>query len=276
MTLAYAIVALATTQDPGAWIVRPATPTVGDTVWLERRIATPAAWSVRPGPLSPTGDVAPLGDPLVRPAAGGWVIRYPVVAWSAGGHSVELPLLWRLGPMGEADSAPGGIAAFTIVSVLPDTGRAAPRPALAPVRAHGRRPLWPVAATAVAVGALALTLRWRRRAPRTAAGPPQAPLEGEVGDAVWLGVGEPRAVAARAAAQLRAAVARAVPAAHPGLTTEECLAALARAPAGVAFDEVADVLRGLDQAAFASVPDGEVAALAGRARGLAAGTGAPR
>jgi hypothetical protein len=274
--LPLALAAWAAMQEPGAWTVRPAAPTVGDTVWLERRIPTPADWSVRPGRLGLGGDVEPLAAPAVRPEAGGWVVRYPVVAWTPGPHAVELPLLWRLGPMGEADSEPGGIAAFRVVSVLPDTGRPEPRPARAPVRAAHRRPVWPAATALLALGLLAATLRWRRRGPRGGAGPVPAPSEGEVDDAAWLGVGEPRAVAARAAAQLRAAVARAVPEAHRGLTTEECLAALACAQPGRAGDELAEVLRGLDRVAFASAPEGEIAALAGRARALAAGTGRRR
>lgn len=258
----------AAVQDPG-WTVRPAAPTVGDTVWLERRVTAPAGWSVRPGRLAPGGAVEPLGDPVAVRDASGWLVRYPVVAWTTGPQAVSLPVLWRLGPGGGADSGAAGVAAFTVASVLPDTGTPAPRPAREPLRLGRRSALAPVAAMFLAAGLLAGAVRWRRRQPRPERPAPQVPVEREVPERDWIAAGERAAVAARAAAELRAAVARSVPEAHVGLTTEECLDAMARARPGVALAPVAAALRTLDEVAFGGAPEPDVAAIAVQARLLA-------
>ena len=258
----------AAVQDTG-WTARPAVPTVGDTVWLERRVTAPAGWSVRPGRLAPGGVVEPLGDPLALRDSSGWLVRYPVVAWTTGPQEVTLPVLWRLGPGGEADSGAAGLAAFRVASVLPDTGTPAPRPARDPLRLGRRSALFPAAAVFLAAGMLAGAVRWRRRRPRPERPPPQVPVEREVPDRDWIAAGEPAAVAARVAAELRAAVARAVPEAHAGLTTEECLAALARARPGPGLEELAVALRTLDGVAFGGAAGTDVAALAVRTRTLA-------
>jgi len=258
----------AVAQDTG-WTARPATPTVGDTVWLERRVTAPAGWSVRPGRIPPGGAVEPLGDPLALPDSGGWLVRYPVVAWTTGPQAVTLPVLWRLGPGGEADSAGAGLSTFTVTSVLPDTGTPAPRPARDPLRQGRHGPLFPLAAIVLAAGLLAGAVRWRRRRPRATQPPPQVPVEREVPDRDWIAAGERTAVAARAAAELRAAVARAVPEAHAGLTTEECLAALARARPGTGLEGVATALRTLDGVAFGGAFGTDVGVVAVQARALA-------
>lgn len=264
-----AVLALWTVVQDTGWTARPATPTVGDTVWLERRLTAPAGWSVRPGRLAPGGAVEPLGDPVALRDSSGWVVRYPVVAWTAGPHAVTLPVLWRLGPGGEADSAEAGLAAFTVASVLPDTGTPAPRPARDPLR-QGRHGVgFPAVAVVLAAGLLAGAVRWRRRRPRPERPAAQVPVEREVPDRDWIAAGERAAVAARAAAELRAAVARAVPTAHAGLTTEECLATLARARPAVALEAVTATLRTLDGVAFGGAPGTDVAALAVQARALA-------
>jgi len=258
----------AVVQDT-AWTARPAAPTVGDTVWLERRVTAPAGWSVRPGRLAPGGAVEALGDPVALRDSSGWLVRYPVVAWTAGPQTVNLPVLWRLGPGGEADSGAAGLAAFTVASVLPDTGTPAPRPARDPLRQGRRTALFPIVAIVLATGLLAGAVRWRRRGPRQGRPAPQVPVEREVPDRDWIAAGERAAVAARVAAELRAAVARAVPEAHAGLTTEECLDALARARPAMALEGVATALRTLDGVAFGGAPGTDVAALAVQSRALA-------
>ena len=270
MRAALALAAWAAVQAPGGWVPRPGTASVGDTIWLERRIATPPGWGVRPVRLAPGGTVEPLGDPVVRRDSAGWVVRYPVVAWTAGRQRLELPLLWQLGPFGEADSMPGGVAVFDVVSVLPDTGDPVPQPPRPPLRHRLRRPWWPVGAAVLAAAALGAGLRWRRRAPRLDRGVVSVVRDEEPPDAVWLAAGEARAVAARASALLRTALADVVPDAHGGLTTDECLVVLARARPGAELDDIAAVLRGLDRAAFGPTDASDVAALAERARTLAA------
>ena len=58
----------------GGWIARPNTPTVGDTIRLERTIVAPPGWRVRAGRL-PSGSVAdPLSEAVVSAssAPGAW------------------------------------------------------------------------------------------------------------------------------------------------------------------------------------------------------------
>jgi len=44
------------------WTATPPQPTVGDTIYLERRIATPTGWRVRAGKIEATGN--PVAEPL--------------------------------------------------------------------------------------------------------------------------------------------------------------------------------------------------------------------
>lgn len=211
-----------------------------------------------------------LGEPVVVRAVDRWVVRYPVVAWRAGPHRIALPPLWRLGPDGRADSLAGGSVAFELRSVIPDTVKAPqPRPAVDPLRAESRHPL-PLAIALLASGALlAAGLRWRRRPPRAAPAAPPPAARPVVPDARWLAAVEPKAVAARAAGAVRIALARAVPAAHEALGTEECLAIVARERPGAPLRDLAEVLRALEQVAFAAAHGADVGALAARARRLA-------
>ena len=86
----------------------------------------------------------------------------------------------------------------------------------------------------------------------------------------WLAAGESKAVAARAAAQLRAALARAVPAAQTSLSTAECLALLTPALPPARLHDVTSVLTALDAVAFSAGHETDVVTLARRARQLAA------
>src|SRR5207302_1698542 len=189
------------------WIASPPGPTVGDTIWVERAIVVPAGWQVRAGKLDATEAVEPLADPAVLRRAGGWVVRYAVVAWKPGVHKLGLPPLWLLGPDGRADSTAGGTTNLSVASVIPDSR--------------------------------------------------------------WLAAGEPKAIAERAIWRLRAALARAVPEAHPALDTAECLAAVERARPDAPLRELRDLLEQLDRVAFASAHGTDVAALSAMARRLA-------
>jgi hypothetical protein len=126
-----------------------------------------------------------------------------------------------------------------------------------------------VAAVLLSVGALLVLLGWRRRAPRVVAAGPGLPVDPEVADGRWLAAGEPKAVAARAAHQLRGAVARAIPDAHEALSTSECLAAVERARPDAPLRDLRELLQALDQVAFATAHGADVAPLAARARALA-------
>jgi hypothetical protein len=247
----------------GGWTVAPSRASVGDTVWLERRFTLPAGWLVRPGKLQSSDDVEALADPVVTRRGGDWVVRYPVAAWAPGAHTVLLPSVWRLGPQAQADSVPGGTATFVLASVIPESVTApVPRPALAPLRATDRDLRPPLLAGLVAGAGLAAGIWWRRRPPRPLPAPGAATPGTTVADRRWIEAGEAKAVAARAAGRLRAALARAVPEAHLGLSTTECLAVLGTHRPQAPVAEVGTVLGALDQVAFALTAGIDVAALA--------------
>ncbi|MBI1967181.1 MAG: hypothetical protein HYS40_04265 [Gemmatimonadetes bacterium] len=254
----------------GGWTVTPTQPTVGDTVRLEHYVPAPPGWRVRAAQLEPQPLLEPLADPEVLRARGGWVVRYGSVAWAPGSYRHPMPPLLLLGPDGQVDSLPGDTAVFELRSVIGDSvTAAAPQPALPPLRPAHRDPLPVTLAIVAALGVLLAGVAWQRRAPRRMAEPPDVPVNPEVPDGRWLAAGEPRAVAARAAGQLRAAVARAIPAAHSALSTPECLAVLEGERPDAPLRDLEVVLQALDQIAFATVHGVDVGELAARARTLA-------
>ncbi len=252
------------------WVAAPSQPTVGDTIRLERMVATSPGWRVRAGKLASATVAEPLDDPVVLAAPGGWVVRYTVVAWTPGEINLDMPPLWRLGPDGTADSLSGGTAAVHVASVIPDSVRSpAPQPSLGPLRLDRSSPFPMIAAVLLAGGTLLLLMLWRRRGPRRALAGQDLAVDAEVPDARWLAAGEPKAVAARATQRLRRALSHAIPDAHEALSTEECLAAVARARPNAPLRDLRELLLGLDQVAFATAHGVEVAPLAARARTLA-------
>ena len=254
----------------GGWSAFPANPTVGDTVWLVRALTVPAGWQVRAGKLEPTEDVEPLTEPSVRRVAGAWVVRYALAAWKPGAHRLALPPIWRLGPDGGSDSTAGGVASFSVASVIPDSLKdPTPQGALAPLRPVHRNALPPLVAAGIAAALLVAGVALRRRPPKKLAARPQVPVEREVPDARWLAAGEPKAVVARATSRLRAALARAVPEAHSALDTAECLAVVERARPQAPVRELRDLLEQLDRVAFASAHGTDISALVLMARRLA-------
>jgi hypothetical protein len=254
----------------GGWAVSPPQPTVGDTVWLARQITAPAAWRVRAGKFEDADEVGSLGDPAVLRAPDAWVIRYPIVVWVTGAHTIAMPPVWRLAPDGRTDSLPGGSVRLDVRSVIPDSVKQPqPRAAIAPLRPERRSPAPLLLAIAASAVVLAGATAWRRRPGRRAPAIPHVPLEGEVPDARWLAAGEPKAVAARAAGRLRVAIASAHPRASPGLSTAECLAVLEHELPDIPLRQVTDVLTQLERVAFASAHGTDVAVLAERARALA-------
>jgi hypothetical protein len=254
----------------GAWAVSPPYPTVGDTVWLARQVTVPTGWRVRAGKFEEADEVGSLGDPAVLRAPDGWVIRYPVVVWVTGTHTIPLPPVWRLAPDGRSDSLPGGTVRLDVQSVIPDSVKQPqPRSAIAPLRSERRNPVALLVAVAASGALLAGAIARRRRPSRAVPPAPQVPLEGEVPDARWLAAGEPKAVAARAMGRLRVAIARKHPRASLALSTAECLAILEHELPDIPRRQVADVLTQLERVAFASAHGADVAVLAQRAGALA-------
>jgi hypothetical protein len=217
-----ALITLALLQAPA--------PTVGDTVWAVRAVVVRAGAVVRPMPWPDDADrqVQSLGAPQLARRGDTVEIRYPLVAWAPGEHPIEIPGVILLGPGAAIDSLPVEPSALFIESVIPDsvdTDSVASQP---PASTVGRteRSLLPVlqfSLLGVALGASALLVG--RRRPRGEDHPP-TPRPSMPDLRRWAGAGELRAAEGGALARLRQTIAKAVPAAGPGLDTAACLARL--------------------------------------------------
>ena len=254
----------------GVWSVTPSRPTVGDTIWLQRTLSVAPGWRVRAGKFETGPQAEPLGDAAIIASADGWIVRYPVVAWSPGQITIDMPPLWRLGPDGTADSVSGGTAVIAMASVIPDSVKSpGPQPALGPLRLARTSPIPPLAALLIAIGSLVGLVAWRRRSPRRAGEGPSLTLDPAVPDSRWIAAGEPKAVAARAAYRLRSAIAHAIPDAHEALSTAEFLAVVERVRPTAPLRELRELLGLLDQVAFATAHAVDVTPVSARAQALA-------
>ncbi len=247
-------------------VLQGALPTVGDTVWLRRTVRLPAGHTVRAAEWEPSDPIQLLGRARVMATGDSAEIAYPVVLWRPGRHTVNLPGPLLLGPGGTVDSLADEPMSLEVRSVLPTVPRdssLAPQPPASVVR-RNTASLIPLALLWLATLVLLLPLHiwWRKRGPPTRAsatvlrpGALEAPL------ARWADAGEHRAVASVATAQLRAALAERVPAAHPGLDTERVLAELAAARPDWPLDDFGSVLRGLDNVRFGAASPTEALSL---------------
>lgn len=252
----------------GAWRVTPASPTVGDTVWIERVVAAEVGTIVRAAPWEAAGGpVEALGAPLVLFEEGGRVrVRYALVAWESGTHTVTSPTVWRVFPDGRSDSVRSSALRIAIASVLPGDSAAA-RPPRPPVARHARSVLPPAVALLAVSAVLGTLWRWRRR-PLRGASPTQEPVASV--STADVRVGDPRVDAARIAARLRAAIEAREPTAHRRLTAEECLVILDERRPDWPLEEMRHLLRRLDTARFAPLRSHDAAALSEEARALEA------
>lgn len=148
-------------------LLQSGTLTVGDTVRLERLLGTVGGVVVRPQPW----DLGPLGQQLgpaevsLRPE--GTVVRYSLVIWYPGEHTLTMP-----GPIvvrrdGRSDTLAASTARIRVTSVLPEGRPRAtipPRPPSNPIPLEART-LLPALLLVLAAALLLLPvgLRWRRR-----------------------------------------------------------------------------------------------------------------
>ena len=245
-------------------------PTVGDTVWVGRRVAVPSGHAVRAGTWDLTGDVELLGRPRITTGNGVALVEWPLVVWTPGSHTVSVPGPLVLAADGSVDSLPPADTTLNVASVLP---RNAPVNALQPQPhagiVHRRTVTWlPLLAL---VGAAILLLAplhwwWRRRRPRADAPEPvPVPTPPLVR---WAEAGETRTVLAAAAARLRGAVAAKLGESGDGLSTPALVARLEGRPE-LPSVEIADMLQALDDARFAGATPMHAAELYERASGLA-------
>ena len=142
-------------------------PTVGDTVWAERRVVAPPNVLIRPQAWD-LGSVGRQLGPAVQERTGsGLVVRYPLVFWYPGRHSLRMPGPVTISREGRSDTLPASTVVVEVSSVLP-AGRARealePRPARGPV-AQGERSLRPllILLPLMALSIARLVLRRRRR-----------------------------------------------------------------------------------------------------------------
>lgn len=187
----------------------PQSPTVGDTIWLERSLSVPAGISVRPRPIAPSLLLDPLAPPRVVLRDQEAVIQYPIVIWRPGRHAVEIPGPILVRPDGWSDTLAAVTRLVDVASVLP-AGRPpdslAPRPAEEPISRRERSPL-PTLVLLAGAGVILLPVHlwWRRRGAAPDPLPPPAPaLEPETLDR-WLTMGETRAALEGWSALLRSA-----------------------------------------------------------------------
>jgi hypothetical protein len=172
-------------------------PTVGDTVWITRTFTVAGGVSVRPRPIAPGAVVQPLAPPEIALVGDEVRLRYAVVAWRPGRHTVEIPGVILVRRDGWSDTLPAATQIIEVVSVLPPGRRdtLAPKAPAGFVARSRRSPLPAVSLLVLAlVVLLPLHWRWRRRGP--AAPPPQEPRVASPGVAVltaWAAAGEFRA-----------------------------------------------------------------------------------
>lgn len=260
-----ALLTLALAAQGGGWTVRPAAPTVGDTVRLERVVPAPPGAVGRPRALESDHLLEPLRAPEVAPADGGLLVRYTVAFFATGRHAVAMPALEVVHPDGAIELVLGDTVEVVVRRVVPDTLDAAPRDSRAPLARIERSPVPLALALGLSLTVLALWVvaRYRRGRPAPAAQPavpvPNPPLMR------WLAVGERRAVATLAMDRLRARIGAGVPQASPGLALAECLALAQAARPDWPMRELGELLAALERARFAPLAADDLAELIDRA-----------
>lgn len=253
------------------WSVRPAEPTIGDTIWVDRFVRVDAGAHPRLLPLDPTAAIEPLLDPTVARRGDTLTIRYALTVFEPGQIAVTLPALEIQYAEGRAETLPAETISVTVASVLPTRDPLpAPQPSLGPLARRRTTPVPLIVLVTVTLASLTVwgvRRRWVRPRPAWA-------VEGR--DAVtmpverWADAGESRAVAAATADALRQNLVDLLPDAGRHLSIEECERVLASERPDWPRREIAEILRALERARFApAVPD-EILALARRAEAIAA------
>lgn len=249
-----------------------ASPTVGDTIWVTRTVASPAGTTLRPADWDAQDPIERLGAPRVTPRGDSTDVSYAIVVWRPGDLTVEVPGPLLLSAGGRVDSLAPLAVTLHIGSVLPAVpadSALAPQPRADFVPRTSTTPIPLLVLLGATIMLLApLQWWWRHRGgpqPRpepAATGARTAPLER------WADDGESRAVASVATSRLRSLIASRVPAAHAGLDTEDLLRAVA-GRTDWPLAELGDLLRSLDEARFGRTPFPDATGLARWAEELA-------
>ncbi|MBL8978589.1 MAG: hypothetical protein JNM53_09260, partial [Gemmatimonadetes bacterium] len=101
-------------------LLQAANPTVGDTIWIERRLPLPGGAEVRAAPWALEGNLGLLGRPVVRRDGGDAIVADPVVAWAAGTHQLTVPGPILIRADGRSDTLPTVTRTIEVASVLPE------------------------------------------------------------------------------------------------------------------------------------------------------------
>lgn len=250
------VIALVVLQG-AAWTFSPESVTVGDTIWLDRRVSVEPGAHARLEPLEATNAIEPLLDPRATTGEGTLTVRYAVAAFQSGRLSVVMPAIEVQYPDGRAVVFPSETVSVTVRSVLPPVDSLPdPKSSLGPLAREQTR-WWPLVVLVALslVGIAVLVVRRARPKPRPSwAVPTGEPVP--IADKRWADAGEGRAVAAAVADALRVRIAAALPAAARHLDAEECLAVVRRERPDWPLHDLGDVLRTLQRARFApAVPD---------------------
>ena len=240
-------------------------PTVGDTLWIGRAVAVPAGATLRPADWDAPEPIERLGAPRISARGDSVDVAYPIVVWRTGTLTIDVPGPLLLSAGGRVDSLPPLPVTVRIGSVLPDVpadSTIAPQPRADFVPRTSTSPVPLLILLALVVVLLApLHWWWRRRGrPRPR---PELPTRGTGEPPLdrWADAGESRAVASVATGRLRALIAARMPAAHPGLDTEDLLRAVSGRP-DWPLAELGDLLRSLDEARFGHTPFPDATGLA--------------
>ncbi len=242
-------------------------PTVGDTVWVTRAVSVPAGYAVRPNGWTLTGAVELLGQPTVERVGDSTMVRYPLVAWDPGPHTVSVPGPILIAPGGAEDTLPAQSMTLVIHSVLPP---GVPDSAIqiqpgAGVVLRGEATPWPLAIGLLVVTVLVLAMRWWRSRPgRILALPEVAPPVGPLPYEAWHLSGEDRALVAGSSQALRERIGELCGVAGPELPVEQLMATLNHERPKWPLTDIQQLLRDLDIARFAASGD-DALALAHRA-----------
>ena len=101
----------------------PPPPTVGDTVYIERTLGDVGGAVVRPQPWASGGLGRELGAAELRREGRGAVVRYALVFWFPGDHTVTLPGPVLVRRDGRSDTLAASTSRISIASVLPSSRR---------------------------------------------------------------------------------------------------------------------------------------------------------
>jgi hypothetical protein len=246
-------------------------PTVGDTIWVERRIPAPAGAEARAPAWTPEGDIELLGTPVLRREGDQLVLAFPLVAWQPGSHVVMVPGPVLIRRDGHTDSLPPERQTFEVASILPAGRDAASLPIQPPASLVPRRVVTPVpvlATIALAGGLIALMGAIRRRRGPLLQAPAAPPSTAQADVVAWIESGEPRAVAALATRQLRHTIASLVPSAQAGIDRRRLDRILAEQRQTWPVAAISAVLAELEGAGFGDTDVADLRDLYERARDL--------